>query len=92
MGMIQCREHGRAGIALVCPHVAESLENGNRIEWLDVRIDEMFLPNVPLCFDCHEKWVASASPSDRELIIDALQPVCGKCFKGNESKGGNLTL
>ena len=86
MGVVNCQKHGKAGIALSCPHIADSLYQFQKISNV-VRILEKekdynnkFSHNEIhyLCKDCDEKY---KDVDFSEYTNELLEPVCAKCFK-----------
>ena len=86
MGVILCPEHGRAGIALVCPHLAANVDGAPTR--LEVDVTGFKWPHW-FCSDCLNHYGLPEVESDLpETVLETyaeafetLRPVCGTCFQ-----------
>jgi len=94
MGVILCPEHGRAGIALVCPHLATNTDRTPTR--LQIDLSGFKWPHW-FCSDCLKQFGLPEFETDLpETAVEsyqdafaALRPVCGVCFtKQYEAKTG----
>ncbi len=86
MGVILCPEHGRAGIALVCPHLATNVDGApTRVE---VDLSGFKWPHW-FCSDCLNNFALPESESylletvlkTHAEAFESLRAVCGTCFQ-----------
>ena len=91
MGITLCEKHGESGIALICPHLRDSLLSGQALpDYVDLRFritvkDNDHIEIYPLCQDCLQNYCL---PKQQEPLLDweewfeklPLEPVCGLCF------------
>ena len=85
MGVILCPEHGRSGIALVCPHLVGVAGDCRKlqIELSGFTFSHWFCSDCAMTYSLpsSEQVLAESEAERYSEAVETTQPVCGTCFQ-----------
>ena len=77
---MSCSKHGEQSITLVCAHIAESADTGNRVGFFWSREDDQKFPDA-WCGTCNLKLINLDAWTKEMFDHASFKVTCSECYK-----------